>query len=148
MKIILLEDVKTLGKKGEVVNVSDGYANNMLLPQKKGVIANEKNLNELKGMKKREEKNAAEQLKEAQALAKQLESKTVEVRMKAGEGGRVFGSVSGKEIAKAAKEQFDLQIDKKKLSIPEPIRSFGVHEITLKLHPQVSAMLRVHVSEE
>lgn len=147
MKIILLEDVKTLGKKGDVVDVSDGYARNMLLPKKLGIIADSKNLNELKGQKKRDEKNAAEVLAQAQALALKIEEKTIEVKMKAGEGGRVFGSVSSKEIAAEAKKQHGFEIDKKKIVLSEPVKSFGYTEVPVKLHPQVTATMKVHVTE-
>ena len=101
MKVILLEDVKALGKKGQTVNVSDGYARNMLLPKKLGIEATAKNLNELKLQKAHEDKVAAEQLAEAQAFAKEIEDKQVTVAIKVGEGGKVFGSVSAKEIAEA-----------------------------------------------
>ena len=147
MKIILLEDVKTLGKKGDVVDVSDGYARNMLLPKKLGVVADSKNLNELKGQKTRDAKNAAEVLAQAQALAADIAEKTVEVKMKAGEGGRVFGSVSSKEIAEQAKKQFGFEIDKKKIQLAEPVKAFGFVDVPVKLHPEVTANLRVHVTE-
>ena len=147
MKIILLEDVKTLGKKGDVVDVSDGYARNMLLPKKLGVVADSKNLNELKGQKTRDAKNAAEVLAQAQALAAEIAEKTVEVKMKAGEGGRVFGSVSSKEIAEQAKKQFGFEIDKKKIQLAEPVKAFGFVDVPVKLHPEVTANLRVHVTE-
>lgn len=148
MKIILLEDVKSLGKKGEIVNVSDGYATNFVLPKKLGVEANQKNLNELKNQKKRDEKAAQELLEEMQELAKKIAEKPVEVSMKAGEGGRVFGSVSSKEIATAAKDQLGFSIDKKKIQLAEPIKAFGYTDVPVKLHPQVTATLRVHVSEK
>jgi len=148
MKIILLEDVKSLGKKGQIVNVSDGYARNLILPKKLGVEANNKNLNELKNQQKRDAKAAQELLEEMQEYAKQIEEKTFEVTMKAGEGGRVFGSVSSKEIVTAAKEQFGFVIDKKKVQLPEPIRAFGYTDVPVKLHPQVTATLRVHVAEK
>ena len=147
MQVILTEDVKSLGKKGDIVDVSDGYARNMLLPKKKAIIADNKNLNELKGQKTRDAKNAAEVLAQAQALAAQIAEKTVEVKMKAGEGGRVFGSVSSKEIAEAAARQHGFEVDKKKIQLSEPIKSFGTVEVPVKLHPQVTALLRVHVSE-
>ncbi|MBQ9512698.1 MAG: 50S ribosomal protein L9 [Lachnospiraceae bacterium] len=147
MRIILMEDVAKLGKKGDVVDVSDGYARNMLLPKKLGIIADSKNLNELKGQKKRDEKNAAEVLAQAQALALKIEEKTIEVKMKAGEGGRVFGSVSSKEIAAEAKKQHGFEIDKKKIVLSEPVKSFGYTEVPVKLHPQVTATMKVHVTE-
>ncbi len=147
MEVILLEDVKSLGKKGDIVKVSDGYAANFILPKKLGVEANKANLNALKNQKKRDEKEAQELLESMQAYAKEIEKATVRVTMKSGEGGRVFGSVSSKEIATEAKKQFGLDIDKKKIQLPEPIRNFGTTEVQVKLHPQVTATLRVSVTE-
>ena len=147
MKIILTQDVKKLGKKGGIIEVSDGYARNYILPQKLGVEANSKNLNDLKLQKSNEEKTMQRLLEEAQALAEKIGKQTVVVSMKAGEGGKVFGSVSSKEIAAAIKAQSDLEIDKKKIQLSEPIRSFGVHEAGIKLHPQVTATLRVKVED-
>lgn len=147
MKIILLQDVKSLGKKGDVVNVSDGYARNYVLPKKVGVEATEKNRNELKLQKQHEDKLAAQRLAEAQELAKKLESLKIEVTMRAGENGKVFGSIASKEIAEQAKKQYGLDIDKKKIVLDEPIKSFGMHEVPLKLHPDVTARLYVLVKE-
>ena len=148
MQVILLEDVKTLGKKGQIVKVSDGYATNFVLPKKLGVEATPKNLNDLKVQQKRDEKAAAELLAQAQEFGKKVESVTVKVSMKGGEGGKVFGSVSSKEIATAAKQQFGFDIDKKKLQLAEPIKSFGVFEVPEKLHPQVTSKLKVSVTEQ
>lgn len=148
MKIILKEDVKKLGKEGETIEVSDGYARNYILPQKLGVEANSKNLNDLKLHKRNEEKLARQRLDEAKALAEKIGEQAVVVRMKAGEGGKVFGSVSSKEIAAALKEQNQLEIDKKKIQLQEAIKSFGTHEVGIKLHPQITATLRVKVEEE
>ena len=147
MKVILLEDVKSLGKKGDVVNINDGYARNFVLPKKLGVEANNKNLNDLKLQKAKEEKIARQQLEAAQAFAKEMEEDAVVLSIKAGEGGRTFGSVSSKEIAQAYKEQKGKEIDKKKIVLPEPIRSFGVFEVGVKLHPKVTGTLRVKVTE-
>ncbi|MCR4807891.1 MAG: 50S ribosomal protein L9 [Lachnospiraceae bacterium] len=147
MKVILLEDVKSLGKKGDVVDVSDGYAKNFLLTKKKGVEANSKNLNDLKLKKANDEKVAAQNLQDAKDLAAVLEDKIVVVRLKAGEGGKTFGSVSSKEIAEEALKQHDLDIDKKKIVINDPIKSLGTYEVTVKLHPKVSGKLRVKVEE-
>ena len=138
MKVILLQDVKSLGKEGDIVNVSDGYARNFVIPKKLGVEANDKNRNDLKLKKQREAKEAALRLEEAQNLAKELEKVTVVVTMKAGEGGRVFGSVSAKEIAQEAKKQHNLELDKKKIQLAEPIKSFGSFEIPIRLHPKVA----------
>lgn len=147
MKIILLEDVKSLGKKGEIVNVNDGYARNFVLPKKLGVEANGKNMNDLKLQKANAEKIAKENLEHAQAFAKEMEQDVVTVAIKAGEGGRTFGSVSSKEIAVAYKEQCGKEIDKKKIVLPEPIKSFGIFEVGVKLHPKVTGTLRVRVQE-
>lgn len=147
MKVILLEDVKSLGKKGDVVNINDGYARNFVLPKKLGVEANNKNLNDLKLQKAKEEKIARQQLEAAQAFAKEMEEDAVVLSIKAGEGGRTFGSVSSKEIAQAYKEQKGKEIAKKKIVLPEPIRSFGVFEVGVKLHPKVTGTLRVKVTE-
>lgn len=147
MEIVLLEDVKALGKKGQIVKVNDGYARNFILPKKLGVEANAKNLNDLKLKKANEEKVAAEQLAAAKKLAAEMEEMSVTVSIKAGEGGRTFGSVSTKEIAKAAMEQLKLDIDKKKMVLPEPIKSLGVTEVPVKLHKDVTAGLRVKVVE-
>lgn len=148
MKVILLEDVKALGKKGQTVNVSDGYARNMLLPKKLGIEATAKNLNELKLQKAHEDKVAAEQLAAAKVLAEELKNKSVELKMKVGEGGRTFGAISTKEIAAAAKEQLGYELDKKKISVDEPIKSLGVHNVKIKLHPKVTADLKVKVTEK
>lgn len=147
MKVILLQDVKSLGKKGEIVNVNDGYARNFILPKKLGVEANSKNLNDLKLQKQNKEKVAQENLEAAKELAKKLEEGKVELTMKTGEGGRAFGSVSSKEIAAAVKEQMGYDIDKKKIQMKEAIKSLGMHLVPVKLHPQVTAELKVHVGE-
>ena len=147
MKIILLEDVKSLGKKGEVVNVSDGYARNMILPKKLGVEATSKNLNDLKLRKANEEKVAQENLDAAKAFAEELSTKEVILTLKVGEGGRTFGSVSSKEISEAAKKQLNLDIDKKKLQMENPIRNLGVTNVPVRLHPKVTGSLKVWVKE-
>ena len=147
MKVILLEDVKSLGKKGQIVNVSDGYARNFVLPKKVGVEATEKNKNDLKLQKAHEDKVAAEKLQEARDLAKKLEGMKIEVKLKAGENGSVFGSVSSKEIAECAKKQWNMDLDKKKIVVDTPIRSFGMHEVPIRLHPQVTGTLYVLVKE-
>lgn len=147
MKIILIQDVKKLGKKGEIIDVNDGYARNYILPQKLGIEANNKNLNDLKLQKMKEEKDAQRILDEAKELAEKIGAHVVAVKMKAGEGGKVFGSVSAKEIAEAMKKQNALEIDKKKIQLQEPIRSFGFHEVGIKLHPQVTGTLKVKVEE-
>ena len=148
MKVILLQEVKSLGKKGEIVSVSDGYARNMILPKKLGVEATSKNLNDLKLQNQHAEKVAQENYEAAVKLAGEIKDKQVTVKIKAGEGGRIFGSVSTKEIAAAAKEQLDLELDKKKMQLTEGLKSLGVHEVPIKLHPKVTTTLKVHVVEE
>lgn len=147
MKIILLQDEKKLGKKGDIIEASEGYARNYLLPKKIGIEATPQNLNDLKLHKNKEEKIAKEQLEAAKDLAARLAEKQVVLKMKAGEGGRVFGSVSSKEIAQAYKEQNGIEVDKKKIQLPESIKSFGSYEVAIKLHPQVTGKLIVKVVE-
>ena len=148
MKIILLEDVKSLGKKGEIVNVSDGYARNFVLPKKLGLEATSKNLNDFKLQKANEEKVAKQILDEAKALAEKVEAGKVEVKIKVGEGVRTFGSVSTKEIAIALKEQMGYDIDKKKIQLKDTIKTLGTHNVPVKLHQKVTAELKVIVTEE
>lgn len=147
MKVILLEDVKSLGKKGEVVDINDGYARNFILPKKLGLEANNKNMNDLKLKKANEAKIAKQQLEDAQAFAEAMEKDEVVVSIKMGEGGKTFGSVSSKEIAVSYKEQCGKEIDKKKIQLDQPIKSFGVYEVGVKLHPKVTGKLKVKVTE-
>ena len=148
MKIILLQDEKKLGKKGDIIEASEGYARNFILPKKLGVEATPKNLNDLKLQKANADKVAQEQYEAAVAFGKELEEKEVVVKMKAGEGGRVFGSVSSKEIAQAFKDQCGVEIDKKKIVLSDPIKTFGTFEVKVKLHPQVTGTLKVKVKEQ
>ncbi len=148
MKVILLEDIKNVGKKGDIIDANDGYARNYILPKKLGLEATPRNLNDLKLKKNNEEKVALKQLEDAKAVAKDLEDKAVIVRIKAGEGGRTFGSVSTKEIAAAFKEQYGMELDKKKIQVDEAIKSFGVYKVNIKLHPQVTGILTVKVQEK
>lgn len=147
MDVILLEDVKSLGKKGQTVKINDGYARNFVLPKKLGVEATASNLHELKIQKANEEKRIQEILDQANSFAKELEDKVVVVKIKAGEGGRTFGSISTKEIAAAAKEQLGFDIDKKKMILADPIKNIGSFTIGIKLHPKVTAELKVKVTE-
>ena len=147
MKVILLEDVKSLGKKGQIVNVNDGYARNFILPKKLGLEATGKNLNDLKLQKANVEKVAAEQLKDAQEFAKKIADSKIELAIKFGEGGRAFGSVSSKEIAAAAKAQIGFDIDKKKIQLKDALKTVGTHEVPIKLHPKVTAELKVIIKE-
>lgn len=147
MQIVLLEDVKSLGKKGEIVKVNEGYGRNFILPKKLGVEATAKNLNDLKLKKANEEKVAAKLLEEARELGAKLEKASVTLSIKAGENGKAFGSVSSKEISKAVQEQLGLDIDKKKLVLADPIKTLGPHEVPVKLHRDVTAKLSVKVVE-
>jgi large subunit ribosomal protein L9 len=147
MEVILLADVKALGKKGELVNVSDGYAKNFLFKKKLGIEATAKNKNDLKLQKKHEEKVAQERLDDAKAFAEELKEKSITVSIKTGSGGRSFGSVSTKELAAAAKEQLGYELDKKKMVLPEPIKSPGIFDLPIKLHPKVLGSLKVIVQE-
>lgn len=148
MEVILLQDVKSLGKKGELVKINDGYARNYILPKKLGVEANAKNMNDLKLQKAAEEKRKKEILDEATALGKEIEAKTLVMAIKSGEGGRTFGSISTKEIAAELKAQYNIEIDKKKLVLADPIKSVGTHTVGVKLHPEVTVELKVKVGEK
>ena len=148
MEVILTADVKGHGKKGDIVKVSDGYARNFILPKKLGLEATPKNLNDLKLQKQNDEKIAAENLEKAKALAGELSGKSVTLSIKAGSDGRVFGSVSTKEISAAAKEQLGYDLDKKKMHLPEPIKNIGSFTVPIKLHPKVTAELKVIVKEK
>ena len=145
MKVILTADVKNQGKKGDIVEVSDGYARNMLIKKNLGVEATPKAINDLKLQKKNDEKVAAENLASAKEFAKEISTWKVETKIKTGEGGKTFGTISTKEVAEAAKKQLGLEIDKKKMKIDEPIKSLGSHIISVKLHKEVTAKLTVKV---
>lgn len=147
MKVILLEDVKSLGKKGQMVDVSDGYARNFIISKKKGIEATAKNMNDLKLQKAHEDKMAAQRLEEAKLFAAEIAKAEVVLELKVGEGGKLFGAVSSKEIAQAAKKQLNMDLDKKKLVLPNPIKTVGTTSVAVKLHPQVTAELKVIVKE-
>lgn len=147
MEVILLEDVKSLGKKGELVKVSEGYARNFLIKKKLGVEATAKNKNDLKLQKQHEEKLAQEKLQAAEAFAQELKDKSITLSIKIGSGGRSFGSVSTKELAAAAKEQLGYDLDKKKMILPEPIKNPGIFDVPIKLHPKVTGSIKVIVKE-
>ncbi len=145
MDVILLQDVKALGKKGQIVKASDGYARNFLFPKKLGVEATPKNLADLKQQQIQQAKHEQEVLEAAKELATKIDNHSVTVPIKIGENGRVFGSVSAKEISEAAKEQLGLDIDKKKISLAIAIKNEGVFHAAVKLHPAVTAELEVRV---
>ncbi|MBP3326039.1 MAG: 50S ribosomal protein L9 [Coprococcus sp.] len=147
MKVILLEDVKSLGKKGDLVTVNDGHARNYIIPKKLGLEATPKNMNDYKLKKAHEEKVAAEKLAEAKSLGTELEKSVITVGIKVGEGGRAFGSVSSKEISEAIKQQLGYDIDKKKIVLKDAIKAMGEFVVKIKLHPQVQSELKVKVVE-
>ena len=147
MKVILIEDVKSLGKKGQLVEVNDGYARNFILAKKLGLEATPKNLNDLKLKKANDEKVAKEIYEEAKAFGERLKEMEVNVSIKTGEGGKIFGSVSSKEIAEAAKAQLGIELDKKKMVLPSPIKVLGTTMVPIKLHPKVTSELKVNVRE-
>ncbi len=148
MKVILLEDVKKLGKKGDLVDVSDGYARNMLLKKKLGIEATSKNINDLKLQKAHQDKVAAEQLAAAKELAGEIGSKSIAMTMKVGNNGKAFGTISTKEMAQAVKDQLGYDLDKKKFSVDTPVKALGSYVVKIKLHPKVTAELKLDVSEE
>ena len=148
MKVILLKDVKSLGKKGEIVEVSEGYGRNFIIPTKAGVLADAKNLNTLKLQAQNAEKIAEEKLEEAEALKKKLEEVKLIFHMKAGKDGRAFGSISTKEVQEELKKQYDISVDKKKMELDVPMKNFGGYDIKVKLHKDVEATLHVSVQSE
>ncbi|WP_026691771.1 50S ribosomal protein L9 [Alteribacter aurantiacus] len=147
MKVIFLQDVKGKGKKGEVKNVAEGYARNYLLKNNLAVEANSGNIKDLEMKKESQNKKAEQELKEAQAYKEKLENTTVEVKAKAGEGGRLFGAVTSKQIADTLKKM-KLKVDKRKIDLDEPIRALGYRNVDIKVHPKVTATVKVHVVEE
>ena len=148
MEVILLQDVKSLGKKGEIVKVNEGYARNFILKKKLGIEATAANMNDLKLQNANNAKIAQEKLEQAKQLAEQIKESSVQVKIKTGAGGKVFGSISAKEDSQAAKEQLGLELDKKKFLLAEQIKSLGTHIVKIKLHPEVTAELAVKVVEE
>ena len=147
MKVILFENVKKVGKKGEVVELADGYARNCIINKKLGIEATPANLNNLKLKNANDAKNAAKQLADAKDFAKELETKTIVLSIKCGEGGKAFGSVSSKEIAEAAKKQLGIELDKKKILLKEPIKTAGAFEISVKIHPEVTGTFHLRIEE-
>ncbi|HET7577828.1 MAG TPA: 50S ribosomal protein L9 [Bacillales bacterium] len=146
MKVIFLKDVKGKGKQGEVKNVSDGYARNYLFPKKLAEEATSGNLNALKVQQKKERQKAENEFEAAEALKEKIEKLTVEIKAKSGEGGRLFGSVTSKQIAEQLKKQ-KVKVDKRKIELDEPIRSLGYTKVPVKVHHDVTAVVNVHVVE-
>ena len=148
MKIILTQDVKSLGKKGDIVEVNQGYARNFVLPKKLGVEATSKNLNDLKLKNQNDAKIAAENLAAAQKLAAELKDKKVTASMKVGANGKTFGSISTKEVAELIHSQLGLEIDKKKIIMKDAAKALGGYNVGIKLHPEVTAEIMLDVVEE
>ncbi|MFC0296075.1 50S ribosomal protein L9 [Geobacillus jurassicus] len=148
MKVIFLKDVKGKGKKGEIKDVADGYANNFLFKQGLAIEATPANIKALEAQKQKEQRQAAEELANAKKLKEELEKLTVEIPAKAGEGGRLFGSITSKQIAEALHAQHGLKLDKRKIELADAIRSLGYTNVPVKLHPEVTATLKVHVKEQ
>lgn len=147
MKVIFLKDVKGKGKKGDVKNVADGYAHNFLLKQGLAVEASNTNVKTLEAQKNKENNLAAEELEQAKELKETLEKITVDLEAKAGEGGRLFGSITTKQIAAELQKKHGIKLDKRKMELNDGIRSLGHTKVAVKLHPEVSATLTVHVKE-
>ncbi|MCF0142131.1 MAG: 50S ribosomal protein L9 [Parasporobacterium sp.] len=146
MKVILIEDVKSLGKKGDVVDVSDGYARNFILPKKKGIEASAANMNDLKLKKANDEKVAAEIKANAQAVAEKLAENPVTLKVKIGDNGKLFGAIATKDIAQALAGE-GIEVDKKKIVLDEPIKEVGTHTVKVKLHKDVTATLTINIIE-
>lgn len=148
MKVIFLKDVKGKGKKGEIKNVADGYAHNFLLKNNLAIEANQATISKLDGQKKKEQKEADLERQEAEQLKEKLESLTIELTAKSGEGGRIFGSITTKQVATALEKKNGIKLDKRKMDLDDAIRALGYTNIPVKLHQDVTATLRVHVTEE
>lgn len=148
MKVIFLKDVKGKGKKGEIKNVADGYAHNFLLKNNLAIEANQATISKLDGQKKKEQKEADHERQEAEQLKEKLESLTIELTAKSGEGGRLFGSITTKQVATALEKKNGIKLDKRKMDLDDAIRALGYTNVPVKLHHDVTATLRVHVTEE
>lgn len=147
MKVIFLKDVKGKGKKGDIKNVADGYAHNYLFKTGTAIEATPANLKNMEAQKRKEEKLAQEELEEAKKLKEKLENITVEIKAKSGQDGRLFGSITSKQISEQLKKSFQIQVDKRKIELPDAIRTLGYTKVPVKLHHDVTAVLNVHVSE-
>ena len=148
MKVILQQDVKGQGKKGQMVEVSDGYGRNFLLPRKLAVEATAENVNTMKMQDRAKQARLAEEKAQAQALAQRLKGVQVQIRARAGQGGKLFGSITSKEIAEELKKQFEIDVNKSKIVLSDPIKSFGAFEVKCKLGSEVSGVINVLVIED
>lgn len=147
MKVILLQDVKKLGKKGDVVNTSDGYARNFLFPRKLAIEANDSNMHVLNNKKEAERRQKTAEIEEAQKLAKEIQGKEILIKVKTGEQGRLFGSITGKDISEELKKKFNIDIDKKKIVV-DAIRQLGTYEVEVKIYPEISTKVKVIVDHQ
>lgn len=147
MKVILLQDVKKVGKKGDVVNTSDGYARNFLFPRKLAIEANDSNMHVLNNKKEAERRQKTAEIEEAQKLAKEIQGKEILVKVKTGEQGRLFGSITGKDISDELKKKFNIDIDKKKIVV-DAIRQLGTYEVEIKIYPEISTKVKVVVDHQ
>lgn len=147
MKVILLQDVKKLGKKGEIVEVSDGYGRNYLLVRKLAAPGTSENINDAKQKKAAADHRAQVASDEAVVLASELKKVELTIPVRIGEGGKVFGAVTGKDISDAAKRQYDLDLDKRKVEIKEPIKALGTYDVIIRVHPSITSVIKVHVVE-
>ena len=145
MKVILLCDVKGQGKKDQIINVSDGYARNFLFPQKKAIPADAKATSELKSKEEAKQYKINEEIKAARALAERIKSAVVEIKMEHGQDGRLYGSVTAKDIAEELKRILSVDIDKRKIQLKDPIKAYGTYTVDIKLLPEVSASFTVKV---
>lgn len=145
MKVILKKDIKSVGKKGEVINASDGYARNYLFPRNLAVEATEGSMRTLQAQREEEAKKKAEELKAARELAKKMADVMVVLKVKTGENGRLFGSITSKDVAERLKEVYGIDIDKKKITIHETIKAAGVYQADVKLYTDVTAKIRVSI---
>ncbi|WHH57555.1 50S ribosomal protein L9 [Petroclostridium sp. X23] len=148
MKVILQADVKGQGKKGDLVNVSDGYARNFLFPKGLAIEANKANMNVLESQKAAQAFKKEKELEAAKKLAEKLSKVTVTIKAKAGEHGKLFGSITSKDVADKLKEQHKIDIDKRKINLPEAIKALGAMDVEVKVYPEVSAKIKVSVVEE
>jgi large subunit ribosomal protein L9 len=147
MKVILLQDVKKLGKKGEIVEVSEGYGRNYLMPRKLAAPGTSENINDAKQKQAAAQHKAVVATDEARILASQLTKVELTVPVKVGEGGKIFGAITGKSISEAAKEQYNIDLDKKKVEIKEPIKALGTYDVLIRVHPEITSTIKIHVVE-
>lgn len=148
MKVILQQEVKKLGKKGDIVEVSEGYARNFLLPQKLAIPATNNNINDVKQKKASEERKRQQQLDEAKVLAAQMAKVEVTIPVKTGEGGKLFGSVAGKDVAEALVAQHGIEMDKRKIELKDTIKALGTYQAVIRLHPEVTTKIQVHITAQ